>query len=374
MISFTLSFATFCLAVILLLLIWALFRTVWFLFTSRCDIRTARARINPSVYSSKVVWISEATTPIGRALIRAFIARGSMLILSSSDEEALHKLPEQLSCPPNNIYIYTPCKTLQDQDPMNPNPSSFETILLSNEQLHQSIAAIFGRLDIVVLQTWTHALSDVPCFKIPVDHISPDRLLKAVFHAFTNPVTQIIPLLSKLSANPGVNGKIINILPLCAILPMPHTSLLTATSVATASMCNAVLTDNPHGPDIVNVYVGDIDQPDVSQPHLSDKNNPRMNRDKRSKTKFSPVTSDLTENQVDPDFTADRILAAASDRLGSIIIAPTKHLWRLRFRFWFPSLFESIYLQRPLFPISSRFYRLSFLFSTLTGQRWRSRY
>lgn len=381
MIPFTLSFGTICLVVILLLLVWNLFRTVWLLFTSPCDIRASRARINHATYSSKVVWISEATTPIGRALIRAFVTRGAMLILSSTDEEALHKLPELLSCPTNNIHIYTPCKTLENleeqtnpnQDP-NPNPNpSFENILFSNEQLHQRIGAIFGRLDIVILQTWPQTLQEAQSSKIPVPHVSAERLSQAVFHAFTNPVTQIIPLLSKLSANPGVNGKLITILPICTILPTPHRSLLAATSAATASICNAVLTDDPHGPDIVNVYVGDIDETDPFQTDRS-ANNPHANRDRRANSKVSRTTFDLNKNEVSPDFTADRILAAASDRLDSVIIAPTKHLWRIRFRYWFPSLFETIYLHRPLFPISSRFYRLSAPFSTLVGQRWRSRY
>lgn len=362
------SFALSVIVVILLIVValsWNLIRSVVSFFTAQCDIRTSRASISACTYSGKVVWITNATSSLGRALAETLASRGAMLILSSSDCVALSKLPEELSISANKMHLYAPSQSSDMPDDTNTG-ECFENNVLSNEYLHQHIGSIFGRLDTIVMQAWSPCSLLGQTSKMPADHVSTECLASTMLDAFINPVCQILPLLSKLSANPGVNGKVISVLPLCAILPTAHRGVQASTSAATAAIWQSVIADDPRGPDIVNVYVGNIGETNTCNTDNPDKRNASIKN--ASDGKYGDGSMSQSKDSVDPYYAADRILAAASDRLGSVIIAPTKDLMLIRFRSWFPSLFESVYLRRPLFPLPSRYYRLSALISNLLGQ------
>lgn len=63
---------------------------------SDCDVATRLARIPPAHYKGKVVWVTGASSGIGRALACALARRGAKLVISARREGALRALRDEL--------------------------------------------------------------------------------------------------------------------------------------------------------------------------------------------------------------------------------------------------------------------------------------
>lgn len=349
--------------ILVIYLLWKVIQQVMYFFRSNCDMRTSRATISHRTYSAKVVWLTESTTAIGRALAHTLASKGSLLILSSSDPVALDKLLHELPCPADRVHVFRPTAgAAAGREDARPAGASVH----SARELREDVACIFGRLDVVVVQAWGLDSTDARLSAVPADQLTYDSVTRAAVDAFVNPICSILPLIPALSANPDANGLVIALLPVCAILPTARRGLQTCTAAAMAAMMSSLVSDEPLALDVVNVYVGDVDGADgcAAAQVGKDGTGEKLTGD----SVMDNFGGGRNARAICPFYAADRILAAASDRLNCAIVAPAKDMMRIRLYSWFPALFESVYLGRPLFPIPSRFHRLPTLFSTCVRQ------
>lgn len=70
--------------------------TLWKASRSNCDAQCAAARMPPDAYKGQVVWITGASSGIGKAVAKALARQGARIILSARREKELEEAAEEL--------------------------------------------------------------------------------------------------------------------------------------------------------------------------------------------------------------------------------------------------------------------------------------
>ena len=189
---------------------------------------------NPTTQGRRI-WITGATSGIGRALVKEFIHSGDNLILTARNGDDLERLradhPSQIEILPFDIAESG-----------------------SEEKLAERLGALTGHLDMAVLNAGTCEYVDIDRF----DTEMFERIISVNFLGMVRCIEVCLPLMKNMESRPQIVG----ISSAAAITGLPRAEAYGASKAAVDGMLESLSLDlKPYNIDVTIVHPGFVDTP-----------------------------------------------------------------------------------------------------------------
>lgn len=274
-----------------------------------CDLRTQSARVNPSSFKGKIIWITGASSGIGAELARQLAGYGAKLILTSRREDALLNLASTLPCPRENIHIL---------------PLDLASDVSVIEEVARAVSQVFGGIDY-------HFNNAGRSTRVSANDLDINYVQEITHLNFIAPVALTRAILPALRESPD-GGVIVNTSSIAAYVCSPLRSSYASSKAAIVAYFGCLDLEEPNI-DVVNIYPGSVNTP-ISINAIA-KDGKTFGRSDAN------ILAGLAVERV-----VDRMLAAVSVRLKSSWIAKPKELMATRLANYLPSIWEVIAVKR----------------------------
>lgn len=277
--------------------------------TGDCDLRTQSAKVNPSSFKGKIIWITGGSSGIGAELARQLAGYGAKLILTSRREDVLLDLARTLPCPRENIHIL---------------PLDLASDVSIIEEVARTVPSIFGGIDYLFNNAGRSTRVSAQDLDI--------KYVQDIIHLnFVAPIALARAILPALRESPG-GGAIVNTSSIAAYLSTPLRSSYSSSKAAIVAYFRCLDLEEPNV-DVINIFPGSVNTP-ISINAIA-KDGKAFGRSDVN------IIAGLKVERV-----ADRMLAAVSVRLKSSWIAKPKELTATRLANYLPSVWEVIAVKR----------------------------
>jgi short-subunit dehydrogenase len=194
--------------------------------------------------SNEIIWVTGASSGIGRAIAKQLALQGNKVIASGRNREAL----AELAFESNNIF-----------------PHICDLVIDNKDSIQQSLSELTEYLDRIVL-------SAGDCQYLEVDQkdwACVDRVMAINFHGSVRAIQAALPLLEKSD-----HGHIVGISSMASLAPFTQAQAYGASKAALSYFLSALRIDlKPKNIDVTDIMPGFIDTPltqknDFSMPFL----------------------------------------------------------------------------------------------------------